>query len=115
MSNNNSQRIISVLKSEIENYDTNAEYVYCVACGCSMSPSINDKDVVIAKKYDGNLTDGIYLFNIGDDFFIKRLSKNINQVECISDNPAFDKIVLRGQELDKLCIIARVVGSIRKF
>ena len=106
---------ITIDTSLIYNYDKDAKYIYAFASGSSMSPVIEDKDIVLAKKYDGNFIDGIYLFNIGDDFFIKTLAKNVNQIECISANPQYDKIVLRGQELDKLVILGSVVGIVRRF
>lgn len=80
-----------------------------------MEKTIFENDICVIKKYDGNFIDGIYLFNIGDDFFIKTLAKNVNQIECISANPQYDKIVLKGQELDKLVILGSVCGIIRKF
>jgi hypothetical protein len=106
---------LTIDTSLIYNYDENAQYIYAVASGSSMEPVICSGDVVLAKKFDGNFTDGIYLFNIGDDFFIKTLAKNVNQIECISANPQYDKIVLRGQELDKLVILGSVVGIVRHF
>lgn len=106
---------ITIDTSLIYNYDKDAKYIYAVCSGSSMEPVLFDKDIVLAKKYDGNFVDGIYLFNIGDDFFIKTLAKNVNQIECISSNPQYDKIVLRGDELDKLFIIGRVVGIVRRF
>ena len=106
---------ITIDTSLIYNYDEKAQYIFAVCSGASMEPILLDKDIVLAKKYDGNFTDGIYLFNIGDDFFIKTLAKNVNQIECISANPQYDKIVLKGQELDKLVILGSVCGIIRKF
>ena len=106
---------LTIDTSLIYNYDENAKYIYAVASGSSMEPVICSGDVILAKKFDGNFTDGIYLFNIGDDFFIKTLAKNVNQIECISANPQYDKIVLRGQELDKLVILGSVVGIVRRF
>ena len=106
---------ITIDTSLIYNYDEKAQYIFAIASGNSMSPVLENQDIVLAKKYDGNFTDGIYLFNIGDDFFIKTLAKNVNQIECISANPQYDKIVLKGQELDKLVILGSVCGIIRRF
>lgn len=107
---------ITIDTSLIYNYDEKAKYIFTEASGSSMNPVIFDKDIVIAKKYDGHIIqDGIYLFSIKDDMFIKRLSKNINQLECISDNPAFDKIVLKGDEMDTVNILGKVCGIIRRF
>lgn len=106
---------ITIDTSLIYNYDEKAQYIFAIASGNSMSPVLENQDIVLAKKYDGNFTDGIYLFNIGDDFFIKTLAKNVNQIECISANPQYDKIVLKGQELDKLVILGSVCGIIRRL
>ena len=106
---------ITIDTSLIEQYDINAQYALVVAKGTSMTPTINNEDICVIRKYDGNFIDGIYCFSIGDDMFIKRLSKNINQIVCTSDNPEFDKIVLKGDELDTIQILGKIVTVIRKF
>ena len=106
---------LTIDTSMINSYDPNAQYTFAIAKGTSMQPTIYDKDLVIVKKYDGNFIDGVYLFNIGDEMFIKRLSKNINQLVCMSDNKDFDKIILKGDELDTVSIIGMVVTVIRNI
>ena len=53
---------ITLDTSLIYNYDEKAQYIFAVCSGSSMEPILCDKDIVLAKKYDGNFTDGIYLF-----------------------------------------------------
>ena len=57
----------------LSQYDTNSQYFFIVVKGDSMEPTINNKDICIVRKYDGNFVDGIYCFSYGDDIFIKRL------------------------------------------
>ena len=106
---------ITIDTSLIDKYDINAQYSIVVAKGTSMTPTINNEDVCVIKKFDGNFIDGIYCFSFESDMYIKRLSKNLNQLICTSDNPEFEKIVLKGDELDKINIYGRVVTVIRKF
>ena len=106
---------ITIDTSLIDKYDINAQYSIVVAKGTSMTPTINNEDICVIKKFDGNFIDGIYCFSFENDMYIKRLSKNLNQLICTSDNSEFEKIVLKGDELDKINIYGRVVTVIRKF
>lgn len=106
---------ITIDSALINQYDVNAQYAFCIAKGSSMMPTINENDIIIMRKYDGNFVDGIYVFSIRDELFIKRLSKNINQLVCLSDNPVFDKIVLQGDELETVNILGRVVTVVRRY
>ena len=106
---------ITIDTSLIDKYDINSQYSMVVAKGTSMTPTISNEDICVIKKFDGNFIDGIYCFSFENDMYIKRLSKNLNQLICTSDNPEFEKIVLKGDELDKINIYGRVVTVIRKF
>lgn len=105
---------LTVDTSLINNYDSGAKYSFAVAKGNSMQPTISDNDICVIQNFNGDFADGIYLFSIDNEMFIKRLSNNINQLVCLSDNPDFDKIILKGDELDKVNIVGRVVTIIKK-
>jgi hypothetical protein len=106
---------ITIDSSLIYNYNPSAKYTFVVARGDSMEKTICNSDICIVKNCSEFASDGVYCFSIGDDLYIKRVVKNINQIECISDNPVYDKITLKGQEMDKINIIGLVVNVIRSL
>lgn len=106
---------ITIDSSLIYNYNPSAKYTFVVARGDSMEKTICNSDICIIKNCNEFASDGVYCFSISDDLYIKRVVKNINQIECISDNPVYDKIILKGQEMDKINIIGFVVYIIRSL
>lgn len=91
------------------------KYSVINARGNSMQPSICDNDKLIVEHYEGEqiIDNRIYVFCYGNEIFIKRLVKNINQLVIISDNTEYDTIKLTGKEFDKVQIIGQIVGLMR--
>jgi len=85
--------------------------------GNSMSPEIKDGDLVLIEHYEGEqiIDNNIYLFMYENEVFVKRLSKNINEVIITSDNKDYPQIILRAEELNNLFIIGKVYGFARKY
>ena len=81
-----------------------------------MQPVLFAGDLAIIKVCDAiDVSNGIYCFTFGDEQYIKHLCYDINRLVISSDNKKYSDIVLTGDELDKIKVIGRVVGSIRKF
>ena len=85
--------------------------------GNSMSPEINDGDLVLIEHHNGEqiIDNAIYLFMYENEVFVKRLSKNINEVIITSDNKDYPQIILKKDELNNLYIIGKVFGFARKY
>ena len=103
---------INIPKRLITNYLPLSKYSVINAFGDSMTPYIQDKDLLIVEHsintqiYDNR----VYVFRYNDHLFVKRLVFNINQLIIKSDNSAYDTIKLTGKDLEDFQIIGRIVG-----
>lgn len=106
---------ISLAKSSISNYSASAQYSVINAIGDSMTPNIHDKDKLIIKHWNGEQIkdNSVYVFRYLDEIFVKRLSKNIDQIIIKSDNPVYDtrKIAVSKD----FQIIGQIVGLLRNM
>lgn len=79
-----------------------------------MLPTICDKDIAIV---DTSITkpeyDGIYLFDLQGELFIKRLcfNKFEHNAQIISDNPLYPSITINN--LNKLSCLGKVVAILK--
>lgn len=92
------------------------KYSVINARGNSMEPYIKEKDKLIVEHFDygEQISDGkIYVFCYNDEIFVKRLSKNVNQLIIESDNKLFDTIKIEKEEINKVYIIGQIVGLLR--
>lgn len=82
-----------------------------IARGDAMSPTINDKDIVLV---DTQITkpknDGLYLFDVQGELFIKRLSFNEfeHSASIISDNGLYPPVFIT--ELQKLSCLGKILA-----
>ncbi len=85
--------------------------------GNSMAPEIQDGDLVLIEHYEGEqiIDNAIYFFMYENEVFVKRLSKNINEIIITSDNKDYPQIILRKDEINNLYIIGKVFGFARKY
>ena len=85
--------------------------------GNSMAPEIKDGDLLLIEHYTGEqiVDNYIYFFMYDNEVFVKRLSKNINEMVITSDNKDYRQIVLRNEELENFHIIGKVFGFARKY
>ena len=85
--------------------------------GDSMAPEIQDGDLLLIEHYTGEqiIDNSVYLFMYENEIFVKRLSKNINEMIITSDNKNYRQIVLQNEELENFHIIGKVFGFARKY
>ena len=87
-----------------------------IASGDTMSPTINDRDVVLIdtniKKPNKN---GIYLFDLQGELFVKRVVFNEfeNSAQIISDNPLYPPIKVT--DLNKLHCLGKISAVCKMF
>lgn len=88
-------------------------YSMCHAKGNSMYPRIWDGDFVICEHKDEmKIENGeIYIFCYEDQIYIKRLTKNINQIVVESENPEFPTQYIEKEQMNDVHLIGHVICS----
>ena len=77
------------------------------ASGDSMEPTIKDGDVIFVEPFVGDFANNrVYIIKRQDDVFVKRLKKEGDAFEIISDNPDYLPCKLKNDEIQ---IIGKVV------
>ena len=85
------------------------------ASGNSMAPTIENGDKLIVEHWTGDqIQDNkIYVFCFNNDFFVKRLSKNLDEIIIKSDNPEYRIRTVNGSSSNELILIGKIVGIIK--
>ncbi len=101
--------------SMIDGYSKNKLYSIINATGNSMSPTINSGDKLIVEHWNGNqIQDNkIYVFCYNNEFFVKRLSKNIDEIIIKSDNPEYNVRTINSNAINDLVLIGKIVTTIK--
>ena len=99
----------------IKGYSKNKLYSMINATGNSMSPTIDDGDKLIVEHWTGDQIqdDKVYVFCYNSEFFVKRLSKNIDEIVVKSDNPEFRTKTISHNAVADLILIGKVVAVIK--
>jgi len=107
---------INMPKKLIKGYSKVKSYSIINAYGDSMQPSIYDKDKLIIEFNDGEqiIDNRVYVFRLGDNIFIKRLSLNINELVIKSDNKDYNTKIVPLADAD-IQIIGKVIGLFRSM
>lgn len=98
-----------------KNFVPGKQYFVINALGNSMEPMFYNKDKLIVENWDGEqiIDNKPYVFCYKDEIFIKRLSKNVDQLMIISENKDYDTRKLTGEQLKDVNIIGQIVGLMR--
>ena len=106
---------VQVPRNIIENYRKFKKYSVINAIGDSMTPYIQDKDLLIVEHYDNEqIRDNrIYVFRFGDSIFVKRLVFNIDELIVKSDNKEYKEKIVEKDDLNEVQIIGQIVGLMR--
>ena len=101
--------------SMINGYSKNKLYSMINATGNSMSPTIENGDKLIVEHWNGNqIQDNkIYVFCYNNEFFVKRLSKNIDEIIIKSDNPEYRVRTIDSKYFSDLILIGKIVTIIK--
>lgn len=102
--------------SMISGYSKNKLYSMINATGNSMSPTIDNGDKLIVEHWSGNqIQDNkIYVFCYNGEFFVKRLSKNLDEIIIKSDNPEYRVRTIGGKSVLDLILIGKIVATIKQ-
>ena len=87
------------------------------ATGNSMSPTIEHGDKLIVEHWNGDqIQDNkIYVFCYNNEFFVKRLSKNIDEIIIKSDNPEYRVRTISAKNMADLVLIGKIVATIKSL
>ena len=101
--------------SMISGYSKNKLYSMINASGNSMSPTIDNGDKLIVEHWNGNqIQDNkIYVFCFNNEFFVKRLSKNLDEIIIKSDNPEYRIRTINGKSAAELILIGKIVATVK--
>ena len=103
--------------SMISGYSKNKLYSMINASGNSMSPTIDKGDKLIVEHWNGNqIQDNkIYVFCFNNEFFVKRLSKNLDEIIIKSDNPEYRIRTINGKSAAELILIGKIVATVKQL
>ena len=103
--------------SMISGYSKNKLYSMINASGNSMSPTIDNGDKLIVEHWNGNqIQDNkIYVFCFNNEFFVKRLSKNLDEIIIKSDNPESRIRTINGKSAAELILIGKIVATVKQL
>ncbi len=99
----------------IGGFSRQKSYSMINATGNSMAPTIDNGDKLIVEHWNGEqIQDNkIYVFCFNNEFFVKRLSKNLDEIIIKSDNPEYRVRTINGETSQELVLIGKVVGAIK--
>ena len=93
-----------------------ANYFYLVVRGDSMEPRIQDGDLALVHKQDtlenGDL--GVLIYGEGEGT-LKRYVRRGNAVVLQPFNPDYEELVLRGEELEQLHVVGKVIKTVTQW
>ena len=101
----------------INNYSKQKKYSMINASGNSMAPTIDNGDKLIVEHWNGTqIQDNkIYVFCFNNEFFVKRLSKNLDEIIIKSDNPDYRVRTISGKTMNELVLLGKIVGIIKSL
>ncbi len=107
---------LPISTSMINGYSKNKLYSMINATGNSMAPTIDNGDKLIVEHWSGNqIQDNkIYVFCYNGEFFVKRLSKNLDEIIIKSDNPEYRVRTIGGKSIMDLILIGKSVATIKQ-
>ena len=103
--------------SMLKDYSKNKLYSMINATGNSMSPTIENGDKLIVEHWSGDqIQDNkIYVFCYNNEFFVKRLSKNIDEIIVKSDNPEYRTRTINAKSASELILIGKIIATIKSM
>ena len=101
----------------VEHRGNPKEMVLMDIIGNSMEPELRDGDTVLVDQSQTDLLPGaLYALAIQDTLLIKRIEqRQADTIALISTNPEYKEMVLRGDELDTMRILGRILWASREY
>lgn len=101
----------------INGFSKQKTYSIINATGNSMSPTIDNGDKLIVEHWIGEqIQDNkIYVFCFNNEFYVKRLSKNLDEIIIKSDNPEYRVRTVNGRTSQELKVIGKIIGAVKNL
>lgn len=101
----------------INGFSKQKNYSMINATGDSMAPTIDNGDKLIVEHWNGSQIqdNNIYVFCFNNEFFVKRLSKNLDEIIIKSDNPDYRTRTINGETANELILVGKIVGIIKSL
>ena len=82
-----------------------------------MTPTIDNGDKLVVEHWNGSqIQDNkIYVFCFNNEFFVKRLSKNLDEIIIKSDNSEYRTRTINGTTANELILVGKIVGIIKSL
>ncbi len=108
---------VSINRSFFKNIYPSRKYSMICAKGDSMYPFINDRDKLLVEHSENNqiMDNKIYVFCYKSEIYVKRLSRNLDEIIIKSDNPDYGTRIIEGEDIQDLDIIGQIVGIVRNI
>ena len=108
---------LPIAVSMISGYSKNKLYSMINASGNSMAPTIDNGDKLLVEHWNGSqIQDNkIYVFCYNNEFFVKRLSKNLDEIIIKSDNPEYRVRTISEKNASDLILIGKIVAMIKQL
>lgn len=109
--------MVTLPKTLFFDYSDSKKYSMIYARGDSMTPLINSGDRLIIEHWENNqiIDNKVYAFCYKSEFYVKRLSKNVDEIMIKSDNPNYSVRIIKGEDINELHILGQVVGIVRNI
>ena len=109
------KEVISMPQMLFSHYSRVKKYSMICARGDSMEPFINDGDKLLVEHCNGEqiIDNKVYVFCYKNEFFVKRLSKNVDELIVKSDNKTYSDRILSCSDLSDVSIIGLVTSVVR--
>jgi len=92
------------------------EYFYLVVEGDSMTPEINDGDLVLVKKQTSVDSGDIGVFLVDKhEGVVKKVIYDKDHIELISANPYYPPRVFNGPDVLRVYVVGKVISSVRRY
>lgn len=98
-----------------EKYATD-EFFYLRVKGDSMSPKIEDGDLLLIRKQTSVDSGDIGAFLVdGEEGYVKRVKYDTDYVTLISLNPAYEPIYFVGEQVKRVRVVGKIIEVKRKL
>ena len=92
------------------------EYFYLQVSGDSMSPKIDDGDLVLVHRQTSVDSGAVGVFSVdGEDGFVKKVEYDAENIDLISFNPYYPPMHFHGPDVLRVYVHGRVVKLERRF
>lgn len=94
----------------------NGEYFFLLVSGDSMSPKIDDGDLVLVHRQPSVDSGTVGVFAVdGEDGFVKKVEYDTEHIRLISFNPYYPPLVFEGPDVLRVFVVGKVVKLERRF